>query len=116
MIEDYSKEAKQLISNFIPKGIEFGKPKEYLFFRNKGLTEEKVFFDLKNCNGLEYVKKEKVDNEIRYTLYFIYKKSKGRAYCITFRDKIRIITIFPLGRRTLNKYYKKRFKKTGGLK
>jgi len=111
MVKDYSQEVKKLILKHVSKGFEFGKPTSYLFYRNRGLTEEIVFKELKLGDNLEYVKKENVEGETRYTLYFIHKKSKGRAYCITFRDKIRIITIFPLGRKTLNKYNKKRFKK-----
>jgi len=115
MIKNYSDEVKILISKHSSKGFEFGKPTNYLFYRNKGLTAEMVFKELKTGENLKYTKKENVEEEIRYTLYFVHKRSKGRAYCITFREKIRIITIFPLGRRTLNKYNKKRFKKFGSV-
>jgi hypothetical protein len=39
----------------------------------------------------------------------VYSGSKGRVYIIKFKDKIRVITVYPLGRRTLIKYKGKRF-------
>jgi len=79
-------------------------------------TEDTVKKEVLSLKKLVFVEKEIREfagsKEERYRCYFVYSNSKGRCYILTFNDKLKIITIFPLGRRTLNKYRKK-FK--GGL-
>lgn len=111
MSEDYSEEIKERIAELKEKGFEFGKSQEYLKHR-VGASFEEMQRELESCDKLIFTDRREVDGEVRYTLYFVYNKRKGRVYAITFRDKIRVITVFPLGRRTLNKYYKQRFKKS----
>ncbi len=111
MVEDCSKEVKKLLSNFKQKGIEFGKPIKLLSFKSGGLTEEQIEEELFNFDFLKLSYKQNRNDEARYILYFVYTKKFGRAFVITFREKIRIITIFPLGKHTLKKYYKNKFKK-----
>lgn len=107
MEENYSNEVKGLIEKYKKGGIVYGKPLDILLSRiksSKKEVEEEVF-TLKN---LEFVEKQIKDYETRYSLFFVYGGNKGRIYVITFRDKnIRIITIFPLGRKSLRKYRKK---------
>ena len=112
MSGDFSEEARKKISELKEKGFEFGKSERYLNHRT-GITLENMKTELRNLNNLVFTDRKDINGEIRYTLYFVYNKRSGRAYAITFRDKIRVITAFPLGRRTLNKYYKQRFKKSG---
>ena len=111
MIEDCSEEVKKLLTRFTAKEIEFGKPIKLLSFKSGGLTEEQIKEELFNFNFLKFSYKQDRNKEIRYVLYFVYNKRYGRTFVITFREKIRIITIFPLGRHTLKKYYKNKFKK-----
>lgn len=111
MSQDYSKEAKDKIDKLKKEGFEFGKSEKYLTHR-VGISFKEMQKELEDCKDLVFTDKHKINGEIRYTLYFIYSKRKGRAYAITFRDKIRVITAFPLGRRTLNRYNKQRFKKS----
>jgi len=54
-----------------------------------------------------HIEKQERNGEIRYALYFVYSGKKGRVYVLTFKEKIRVITIYPLGRKTLSKYKKK---------
>lgn len=101
----------EIIKKYTPEDIVFGKDAEYLCFRNNCSIQEFIeeIFSFKN---LEIVIKQNRDNEERFALYFIYSKSKGRAYILRFYpEKIRVITIFPMGKRTLNKYFKRKFKK-----
>ena len=110
MVEDYSKEVKELIKANIKNGFEYGKSEKYLSYR-VGATKGEIEKEIADCQNLTYTDKRNIDGEIRYTLYFVYNKRKGKVYSITFREKIRIITTFPLGKRTIKKYFKKRFKK-----
>jgi hypothetical protein len=116
MIKDYSEEVKELLNRFITNGFEFGKPIKLLSFKSGGLTEEQIKKELFNFDFLEFSHKQEREKETRYLLYFIYSKKNGRAFVITFREKIRIITIFPLGEHTLKKYYRNKFKKKKVLK
>ena len=115
MLKDYSEEVKGLLKRFYERGFEFGKSEEYLKHRT-GASFGEMAEELKNCKFLKFTERREAEGEKRYTLYFVYNKRSGRAYAITFRDKIRVITAFPLGHRTLIKYNRKRFKRYGGYK
>ena len=60
---------------------------------------------------LEFVEKQFREEEARYALYFIYSGARGRVYVLRFTDKIRIVTVYPLGRTTLKNYNRGKFKK-----
>ncbi|MFH1889573.1 MAG: hypothetical protein ABIJ58_01710 [Nanoarchaeota archaeon] len=111
MTKDYSDEIKKEIKVLIENGFEFGKSERYLKHR-VGISFKEMEEELNNCRNLIFTEKRETNGEERYTLYFVYTKRKGRAYAVTFRNKIRIITAFPLGKRTLIKYNKQRFKKS----
>ena len=78
-------------------------------------SEEEIREELAHLKNLKHIEREvrqhKGFEEERYKLYFIYSNSKGRVYVIRFNGDIKIITCFPLGRHTLNKYRKKMLKK-----
>lgn len=114
MVKNYSKEVKNLLNKFITKGFEFGKPIRLLSFKS-GLTKQEIIKEIFNFDYLGFTEKQNIADEIRYVLYFVYSRKRGRAFVITFRRKIRIITIFTLGSHTLRKYYKKKFKKVKRL-
>ena len=109
-MKDYSKEIKELIEKYKEKEFEYGKPIDFLLSRIKASKKE-VEEEIINCKDLKFVEKQERKGEVRYVLYFVYSRSNGRAYVITFTNKIIIITIYPLGRKTLKKYRKGRFKK-----
>lgn len=111
------KVAKVLIrkAGDIPKEIEYGKPLKLLQFKSN-LTEEQIKKELFNFKFLAFVEKQDRDNETRYVLYFVYSKKRGMVFVITFREKIRIITLYPLGQNTLRKYNERKFKKDGTVK
>lgn len=115
MKKDYSGEVKKLIKKYAKEDIEYAKPLDYLLFRNKA-TKESFEKDLFNFKKLEFTEKQTKGKETRYALYFVYNRRKGRVYAIKFDKKIKIITIYPLGKKTLLKYRKKRFKKRDALK
>lgn len=100
---------ESLIKKFTKNDFEFGKPMELLSFIG-GLAEEEMKNEILNYRNLKFVAKQNVKGETRYVLYFVYSKKRGRAYVITFRDRIRIITVFPLGRTTLKRYKRRKFK------
>ena len=56
---------------------------------------------------LEFAERQERKEEIRYALFFIYGSKRGREYVITFSENLTVITIFPLGRKTVRKYHKK---------
>jgi len=110
MAKDYSEEVKTLIIGYKKEDAEYGKPLEYLLSRNK-MTKEEIVKEIFECKNLEFTEKQERKGEIRYVLYFVYSRKKGRAYILRFNEKIRIITIYPIGKKTLRRYRKKRFKR-----
>lgn len=103
-MKDSSKEVNELLQKYNEKGFEYGKPIQYIEFRNK-CSREEIEKEILQIKGIKFTEKQVKDGEVRYKLYFVYSNTRGRAYVLTFREKIRIITIYPLGRRTL-KYLK----------
>ena len=110
MTKNYSEELRILLEKYKDKGFEYGKPIKYLEFRNSCSIKE-MEKEILNSDNLEFVEKQFIEEETRYALYFIYSGSRGRVYVLKFTDKIRIITIYPLGRTTLKNYKKGKFKK-----
>jgi len=106
MTKDYSEELKELIDKYKNKGFRYAKPIALLLERIND-TKENVEKELINLNNLKFCNKQERKGETRYTLYYLYSHRKGRVYAITFEDKIVIVTIFPIGKKTLKKYKKK---------
>ena len=71
MTKDYIDELKEIIEKYKDKGFEWGKPTEYLEFRN-GCSKEEMEKEILDCSNAEYVEKQRVQEESRYKLYFIY--------------------------------------------
>lgn len=109
-MKDFSEEFKILIEKYINKGIDYGKPKEYLEFRN-GCSIEEMEKDLLEFKNLKFTEMQVIYEEKRFKTYHVYSSNKGRVYVVTFPDKIHIITIYPLGRSTVRRYHKAKFKK-----
>jgi len=109
IMKNYSEEIKELIKKHLNKGFEYGKPIEYLEFRN-GCTKEDFERELKELINLEFTEKQIKEGEKRYKLYFVYSRKTSRVYVLTFREKIRIISIYPLGKSTIKKYNQVKFK------
>ena len=102
------KEVKKLLSGYSKEDVIFGKTEAYILERI-GATKKEVEDDLFTTENLEFVEEQKRSNETRYALFFIYSRKSGRVYVVKLDDKIRIITTYPLGKRTISKYHKKRF-------
>lgn len=115
MPEDCSIEVRTLIKKYKREDIEFGKPMN-IISHDIHLTEEQIKDELFSLKDITCTAKQNVSGEIRYVIYFVYGKVKGRAYTLTFRNKIRVITVIPLGKRTLRKYYRTKFIKLGAVK
>jgi len=109
MSKNYNEELKGLIEKYKGKGFEWGKPIDYLEFRN-GCSKEEMEREILDCNNIEFVEKQNEQGETRYKLYFVYDFKRGRVYVLKFTERIRIITVYPLGKQTL-KNYKRKFKK-----
>ena len=109
-MKDYSEEFKNLIGQYKDKEFEYGKQIEYLEFRN-GCSIEEMEKELLDFKYLKFVEKQINENEKRYKTYHVYSSKKGRVYIVTFRHKIRVITIYTLGPGTLKKYNRAKFKK-----
>ncbi len=97
MKKDYFEEVKELLRNYELDDIEYGKPLNLLLSRIK-VSKEEVQKELLQHHNLVYTEKQERGGEVRYALFFIYSNGKGRLYTITFRNKIRVITIIPLGK------------------
>ncbi len=109
MGKNYLEELKILIEKYKERGFEWGKPIDYLEFRN-GCSKKEMEKEILNCDNAEFVEKQKEQGETRYKLYFVYSSKTGRVYVLKFTEKIRVITVYPIGRQTL-KNYKRKFKK-----
>jgi hypothetical protein len=107
-------EFKRLLERYSGKDIIFAKTKRYILDRI-GSNEEEVVKDILSTEKLEFVEKQERGNETRYALFFVYSRRKGRVYVLALEENIKIITAYPLGKRTLSKYHKKRFKNSGSL-
>jgi len=102
MTKNYSEELKELIDKYKDNGFEWGKPIDYLEFRN-GCSKEEMEKEILDCSDTEYVEKQRVHEETRYKLYFIYNSKTGRVYVLKFTTKIRVITVYPLSEVTIKK-------------
>jgi|SRR3989338_5746987 len=102
------KNFKELLKKYSKEDIVFGKLEDYILERI-GASKEEIIKDLLTLENLEFVEKQERNNEIRYALFFVYSKRSGRVYVIILKDKLKIITAYPLGRKTLIKHNKKRF-------
>jgi glutathione peroxidase-family protein len=100
MTKDYQEELKELIEKYKEKGFEWGKPVDYLEFRN-GLSKEEMEKEILDYEHFEFVEKQREQGETRYKLYFVYSSKTGRVYVLKFTDKIRIITVYPIGKSNL---------------
>jgi len=109
-MKNYSEEMRELINRYKAKGFEYGKPISYLEFRN-GCSKEEWEKELLELKELEFTEQQINENEKRYKLYFVYSRKSGRVYVLTFREKIRIISIYPLGKSTVKRYHQVKFKK-----
>lgn len=63
--------------------------------------------EILSLSDIEFINKQNEQGEIRYKLYFLYSSKTGRVYVIKFTEKIRVITVYPLGKYTLKNYMKK---------
>ena len=110
MAKNYLEELRILIEKYKGRGFEWGKPIDYLEFRN-GCSKEEMENEILDCGNAEFVEKQKEQGEKRYKLYFVYSSKTGRVYVLKFTDKIRVITVYPIGKHTL-KNYKESLKKS----
>lgn len=102
------KDVKKFLEKYSKEDIVFGKTEKYVLERI-GAKREEVVKDLLFARGLEFVEKQERGDETRYVLFFVFSKRSGRVYVVTMDNKLRIITAYPLGRKTLSRYHKKRF-------
>ena len=114
MVKDWSIFVKNKIHNCIISEIMFTKTGDNLIWlaerNNCSLDDLKQ--ELKNTEHLVFAEKQEVDHkgesETRFKCYYIYSNSRGRCFPLIIGEKIKIVTAFPLGRITLNKYRKRK--------
>jgi hypothetical protein len=114
MVENWTNFVKNKVKKYELSNIKFTKANllDWLENRNKSTIQD-LKIEVYNSTNLEFVEKQEVTfqdkKEVRYKCYHIYSGSRGRCFILAFNSKIKIITVFPLGRTTLSKY-RKRFK------
>jgi len=106
--QDFSEFVKKKVSTFPYDKIIFTKKDiSYLESRN-GLSEGEMKEEIFNPKNLKFVEKQEREfrnsPETRYLCYFVHSNSKGRAYVLKFNSNIKIVTVFPIGKKTLRKY------------
>ena len=113
MAKNWTVFVKNRIEKYSISEIKFtkkGDNLEWLTKRN-GCSLDELKQELKTIELLVFAEKQEVDHkgepETRFKCYYIYSNSRGRCFLIIIGEKIRIVTAFPLGRTTLNRYRKK---------
>ena len=111
---DKSDVVKEKVKKYTKDQIIFTKSRilDWLCKRNN-TTVEKMKEEVLDLNDLTFTERQQVEymteKEERFRCYFIYSNNRGRCYVLKCDNRIKIITVFPLGRTTL-KRYRKRFK------
>jgi len=109
MKKDYSNEVKELVKKYNKEeDIALLKSETYITQRNN-ITIEEIKREILEVQKLDYTEKQERQNSVRYALFFKYSNKKGRCYVLEFNNKIKVVTVFPLGKKTLKKYGLKRF-------
>jgi hypothetical protein len=98
------------LKKYNSKDVFYCKPINYLCFRNN-CSEMDFEKDLLSGKNLKVINPHKRNGELRHGLYFIYNRRKGRVYIVKFGNLLKVVTIYPIGTKTLNRYNKRRFKK-----
>ena len=110
---DFSDYIHSKVKEYTPNQVIFTKKNVSFLLERINSSEEDVKKDIFLQKHLTFTEKQSIlfdsSSETRYRCYFIYSNSRGRCYVLTFNSVIKIITAFPLGRKTLNRY-RKRFK------
>jgi len=113
MSKDYSDYVRQKIKKYTKDQIKFTKPDLDWLCKRNNLTIDQMKKEVLNPIHLVHAELQGAEHqgskEERFRCYFVYSKTKGRVYILKFEEHLKIITAFPLGRLTLNKY-RKRFK------
>lgn len=112
MVKDDLNFVKKKVLKYSKEKIKFTKinyPNTVL--RRAGISEEEAKSEILKLKDLTKVVKQvrthQGKKEVRYQCYFVYSNNRARMYIINFNSLLRIITIVPLGRRTLKKYKRK---------
>ena len=111
MTKNWKKFVKIQVKNYTLSDIKFTKVKllSWLELRNRA-SIQKLKTEVYNSTNLEFVEKQVVTfqnkKETRYKCYHIFSNSRGRCFILTFNSTIKVITVFPLGRKTLTRYRK----------
>src|SRR3989344_6201605 len=108
MKEEDKNKIKEIIKKYKKENIRYAKPLDFFLSRNEA-TKEEIENDLLLCEDLNSAFKQERNGELRYLLYFVYNKKRGRVYVIKINDELSVITIFPIGRQTLLKSKKRKF-------
>ena len=112
--KDWSGDVKEKTKKYSQEQIIFTKTEliDWLCKRNN-TTADKLKKEVLNPINLAFAEKQQAKfegkNEERFRCYFVYSKNKGRCNILRFKNDLKIITVFPIGRTTLKKY-RKRFK------
>lgn len=101
-------ELKNKLKSYKREDIVFTKPNLEILLSDRKLDRNELIEEILSLKNLKYIETEerihKGINELRYRLYFVYSRSRGRFYVVRFNSKLKIITVFRLGRKTLNRY------------
>ncbi len=116
--KNYKQEVLEQLNKYKNRDITFTKKDIEEQLKIRRLTKDEIIENLLNPKKLVFAKKQERDfqgkKDVRYDLYFLFSKSKAHRYILSFNDKLKIITVIPLGRKTLNKMSVKEI--LGGLK
>lgn len=102
---------KQKVSQYTLDSVRFTKKDPATLFQRVQATSDELRKEVLEGKKLREVvitiRPLKGIPETRYQCYFVYSNKRGRCYIISFNGTINIITTYPLGRMTLNRYRRK---------
>lgn len=100
-----------------PQFVYFTKTRRVLdqLYKRVLMKSDKLKFELLQAKHLQYIEKQFTTyqgiGEPRFCCYFFYPEGNGKVFVITFNGSIKIITVFPLGKRTVKKQKRRIYKK-----
>ena len=118
MPKDVSAFVRKCVQHYSQAQITFLKNDYQNLFARIRRTETQVKTEILGAINLVFAEQQQVYRngawEIRYCCYPLYSENEGRCYVLRFNSALVVVTMFPLGRKTLAKY-RKRFIGRGGI-
>jgi hypothetical protein len=110
-MQDCSREIRRMLSQRHPTDVVIAKRDAERLLRRNGLTLTQAQQEAMTLRDLRFAfKKEHTyenSTEFRYTCYCIYSNTRGRCFVLRLNGTVKIVTMYPLGRKTIRRYLRR---------